>query len=179
MGVFDGLGGASLTGGGTYINPGSYDLELVKMQQVASADPQKAGAVFFVVEWLVTDVHVQYEATEKFGPSNKVDTKASEALNMTTAKWRSIQLGQLKNILEAVAGSPYFREKLEAAGFWGQFVEACEDANTDEFAYLAQLGSDGDGELFAGIKVKCEATQATNKNGGPFTKRRYFPLTET
>lgn len=103
---FGGLGEATPSKGGTYIQPGVYLVEVLDILRRSSQNPSTDGHRLFIVELKVretlTAMEAEYDANGdvRFGASNKPGTTASVVVNLS--KNRNTSLGNVKAFLMAL-----------------------------------------------------------------------------
>lgn len=166
-GWFRGFGGAKASGGGSWINPGSYLLRILSLQRGTSENPETLNHELFIAEFEVVEVFAAFErdagpaGSEGWGASNKVGEQVTSVQN--TTKQHKMAFGNIKNLLLAIARNED-----------PQILES--DISEDEWISALVEAVKPPGDKYRGALVRCNATKKLTKVGRkPFTRLNFGP----
>lgn len=95
---FGGLGGASASMGGNYLNPGTYWVKVEDVIRKTSQNPQTPGEKFFIIEVTILQVLASFPADANFPASNNRGERCSQVIKMSRG---NTALSNIKNFLVA------------------------------------------------------------------------------
>mgnify|MGYP001563052060 CR=1 FL=1 len=172
---FRGFGGASIRGGGNFLVPGVYDLEVLALLRKTSENPTTRGHKIVVCELTVTSVVTAYAADHgtaavgappDWSASNQRGEKVSYIQNFT--KHHAMAMGNAKGLLLAVLNSMSLAKGGKPIGE--------KDLTPEQWEQAIEMATSPPGEWAKGVKVRAHVSKTRTKAKTPFSPVTWAPL---
>ena len=179
---FRGFGTASIRGGGNFLAPGVYDLEVLLLLRKQSQNPSTMGHIMVIGEMTVVNVVTAYPADQgtaapgappDWAASNQRGEKTSYIQNFT--RHHDMARGNTKGLLLAILNSKAIAQAVAAGKPMPQLIGE-KDPTPEQWEQAISMATAPPGEWAKGTLVRAHVGKTRTKAKAPFTPVTWAPL---